>query len=122
MAPPTPILTRADVQQLYAEQLNNPEKYQCLLKQLTQNECTYRMLDNGMEYICVPFKRLFQRCLVPVTKTVNGKKQKSEAWVNIEITDAKTNDGRRKRYGSEMERFREAEKEAFKWLEEYTEN
>lgn len=121
MSPPVPVFTRADVQHQFAEQLSNPEKYQCHLKLLTQNECTYKILNEGLEYICVPFKRVFQRCLIPEVRTVNGKKQHLERWVNIEITDAKTNDSRGKKYGPDIEKFLAAEKETYKWLQEYGE-
>ncbi|KAL6015666.1 hypothetical protein ACI3LY_004894 [Candidozyma auris] len=117
MAPPTVVLSRTEVQQRYKEQLQNPEKYQCHLKSLTQNECTFKMSDAGMEYICVPFKRMFQRCLIPETKTVGGKKQRGERWVNIEITNATTNERRRESHQSEIERFLAAEKESYKWYE-----
>lgn len=65
----------------------------------------------------MPFKRLFQRCLVPQVKSVNGRKVKTERWINIEITDLSTNSGIRKKYGPEVERFLKADEELSRWIE-----
>lgn len=119
MAPPVVVHSRAEVQHQFAEQLNNPQKYQCHLKLLVQNECTYKILEEGYEFVCLPFKRVFQRCLVPEVKTINGKKERSERWINIEVTDAQTNKSRRSKYGSDIEKFLAVEKETYKWLEEH---
>lgn len=119
MAPPTLVHTRADIHSQYREQLANPEKHKCLLKSLVQNECTFRINDTStVETICIPFKRVFQRCLVSMPETRNGKKQIRDRWVNIEITDEHTNERLRKSYSSEIERFYNAEKEAYKFLEQ----
>lgn len=119
MAPPVVVHSRAEVQLQFAEQLKNPEKYKCQLKSLTQNECTYKILEEGYEFVCLPFKRVFQRCLVPETKTINGKKHHGERWINIEVTDAQTNNIRRVKYGPDIEKFLQVEKETYKWLEEH---
>lgn len=120
MSPPTPVLTRAQAHQLYAKQLDNPVKYNCTLKSLTQNECTFRVSPDSavvQETICLPFKRIFQRCLVPYVKTVRGKKERGERWVNIEITDSSTNENIREKYGDEVKRFLRAEQDLVKWME-----
>lgn len=119
MSPPTPVLNGSEIRKLYSEQLGNPEKYNCSLKSLAQNECTFVVSSDSsviQETICIPFKRLFQRCLVPHTKTVNGKKHVGERWINIEVTTAETNDQRAK-YGSEVERFLQAEQELTNWMQ-----
>lgn len=70
MAPPTKILGY-DVQQRMLER-----SQECALKSLTQNECAF----NGHEYVCVPFKRLFQQCVMR-----DGRR------LNIEVTNEATN-------------------------------
>lgn len=119
MSPPTPVLNGSEIRKLYAEQLNNPRKYNCSLKQLAQNECTFVVSADSsviQETICIPFKRVFQRCLVPHVKTVNGRKQTGERWINIETTTADTNDQKSK-YGAEVERFLQAEQELANWMQ-----
>lgn len=122
MSPPTPVLSRAEMRQIYSDQLNNPEKYECSLKSLSQNECTFLVSPDSsviQQTICIPFKRIFQRCLVPYGRTVDGNKQ-SEKWINIEITDLTTNDQRAK-YGAEVEKFLNAEQELTKWMQNHLE-
>lgn len=117
MAPPTLVHTRADINRQFHEPLANPEKYQCLLKSLVQNECTFKIDDaTGVEAICIPFKRVFQRCLMSTAHTVNGQKQLTDRWVNIEVTDENTNEKLRRTYGTEIERFLRAEQDAYKVL------
>ncbi|QLQ82217.1 hypothetical protein HG537_0G04720 [Torulaspora globosa] len=54
MAPPTPVLTR--------EQIGHfPDDPRCQLKSLTQYQCQIFPPGSG-EYLCIPFKRLFQDC------------------------------------------------------------
>lgn len=96
MAPAVPLFTRKEALQKYAKQLANPEKYQCHLKSITQNECVFNALarpddEVPAEIICLPFKRIFQRCLVEELTKVDGKKVKVEKWINIEVTDKNTN-------------------------------
>lgn len=119
MAPPTLVHSRAEIQRQYHDQLTNPEKYQCSLKSLIQNECTFRVLENRVqETICIPFKRIFQRCLLPYTETVEGKKKSGLRWINIETTDWDTNETlRRESYGAEVQKFLAAETDLRKWLE-----
>lgn len=120
MSPPTPVLTGLQAHRLYAKQLDNPNDYNCTLKSLTQNECTFRVSPDSavvQETICIPFKRIFQRCLVPYVTTVKGKKEKGERWVNIEITDSSTNKNVRDKHGDEVKRFLRAEQDLVKWME-----
>lgn len=122
MAPPTPVYKRADIRSQYKEQLNNPEKYQCQLRSLVQHECTFKVSSNHNppEIICLPFKRVFQRCLVPSVQKKDGKKTKGSKWINIEITDASTNSQIKKddqRYGKEVQDFMNAEKEFREFME-----
>lgn len=94
MAPPVPVYTSTDIKRQYAPQLTQPDKYQCQLKSITQHECTFRPHPQGIhppEIICLPFKRLFQRCLIDHISQENGKKVKLKRWINIEVTDAETN-------------------------------
>lgn len=69
MAPPTKIVGPEQQHKLLEKARD------CELMSLTQNECTL----NGLDYICTPFKRLFQQCMV-------GKRQ-----MRIEVTDEYTN-------------------------------
>lgn len=69
MAPPTKILSPENQRQLLERAKD------CSLKSLTQNECAF----NGHEYICTPFKRLFQECIV------------RDQLIRIEVTDKFTN-------------------------------
>lgn len=120
MSPPTPVLSRAEVLRRYEKQLSDPAKYNCSLKSISQNECTFRVSPDSstvQETICIPFKRLFQRCLVPYAKKVNGKKETALRWVNIEITDAETNEPVRAKYGEEVKRFLEAEQDLVRWMD-----
>ncbi|EAZ63183.1 predicted protein [Scheffersomyces stipitis CBS 6054] len=94
MAPPIPVLFRSDIQSKYSKQLSDPEKYDCQLKSLTQHQCTFKVTPDRSrppEIICLPFKRIFQSCLVPTVVKENGKKKTINRRVNIEITDKSTN-------------------------------
>lgn len=124
MSPPTPVRTWSEVQSIYKEQLNNPEKYQCTLKSLSQLECTFRIspTNSVLETICIPFKRIFQRCLQPYVKVLDGKKVKGERWINIEVTNVQTNDPIKVKHGDEIQRFLQAEVDLAKWLESQTED
>lgn len=119
MSPPTPVLTRGDIRRLYVGQLSNPQEYECSLKSLSQHECTFVVSADSsvvQKTICIPFKRVFQRCLVPYVKTIEGKKHSGKRWINIEVTDVETNDPKAV-YGSEVEEFLKAEQELTKWME-----
>lgn len=70
MAPPTKILG-LDTQQRMLQRGEN-----CSLKSLVQNECAF----NGNDYVCTPFKRLFEQCMV-----------KDGRVLNIEVTNLNTN-------------------------------
>lgn len=123
MAPPTPVRLQAEIRDLYREQLSNPEKYKCTLKALTQLECTFRIsgTNSVLETICIPFKRVFQRCLQPYVRTENGKKVRGERWINIEVTDASTNEPVISKHSEEIQRFLKAEAELSRWMEAQTE-
>lgn len=69
MSPPTPVFGKDDVD-LLLKQAND-----CKLKSLTQNDCSFI----EREYICIPFKRLFQECIMGTKK------------IRIEVTDYNTN-------------------------------
>lgn len=122
MAPPTPVYTRSDILSRYADQLENPAKYECLLKSVTQHECTFKVSPDRKqppEIICLPFKRLFQRCLYPVIINKDGRKIKYNKWVNIEITDSNTNRDLFEvpKYGKDVDDFLNAEKELKRLME-----
>lgn len=93
MAPPVPVYSAEEIRLQYKEQLENLDKYQCHLKSLTQHECTFKAgTDKTVpHFICLPFKRLFQRCLIPTVEQKNGKKIRTEKWINIEVTKESTN-------------------------------
>lgn len=96
MAPAVPLLSRKEALLKYSKQLADPEKYHCQLKSIIQHECVFNAnskIDSEVpaEIICLPFKRIFQRCLIEELTRVDGKKQKLQKWVNIEITDKNTN-------------------------------
>ncbi|AET38533.1 Som1p Ecym_3015 [Eremothecium cymbalariae DBVPG len=69
MAPPTPIITRDEVEPILSRTKD------CILASLIQNECHF----DGHNYVCIPFKRLFEEC------TLNKRR------VRIEVTDISTN-------------------------------
>lgn len=126
MAPPVPVYSISEVRKQYKDQLDNPEKYKCQLKSITQHECTFRPTtirnDNVQsEIICLPFKRIFQRCSVPIiTKNTDGKKLRLEKWINIEITDEQTNHDLvdpGSKYGKDVQDFLNAEQEFKKFME-----
>ena len=126
MAPAIPVLTRAQMELKYGEQLANPEKFNCQLKSLTQHECTFKTLpledtlndEVVPEIICLPFKRVFQRCLIKEMAKVDGKKQVVEKWVNIEITDADTNKDllQETKYSDVVHDFLSVNQDFKKWL------
>ncbi|KAI5949744.1 hypothetical protein KGF57_004567 [Candida theae] len=93
MAPPVPVYSAEETRLQYKDQLENPQKYQCHLKSLTQHECTFKAGTDttSPQFICLPFKRLFQRCLIPTLEQKNGKKIRAEKWINIEVTQESTN-------------------------------
>ncbi|KAI5962254.1 uncharacterized protein KGF55_003330 [Candida pseudojiufengensis] len=128
MAPPVPVYTSDEIKLQYEEQLHNPQKYQCHLKSITQHECTFKpsTYKSSPEIICLPFKRIFQRCLVPTTQIVNGKKQRIERWQNIEITDEHGNRDLmdpESKYYKHVKEFLSAEKEFRELTEtEYSES
>ncbi|KAK6455381.1 mitochondrial export protein Som1-domain-containing protein [Scheffersomyces xylosifermentans] len=123
MAPPIPVFSRSEISSKYREQLRNPDKYKCQLKSLTQHECTFKTSPDRSsppEIICLPFKRLFQRCMVPTTIKENGKKRVVQRFINIEVTDSQTNrdllDDKSK-YGRDVQDFLNAERDFRKLLE-----
>lgn len=93
MAPPVPVYSAEEIRLQYKDQLENLAKYKCHLKSLTQHECTFKAGTDATlpRIICLPFKRLFQRCLIPTIEQKNGKKIRCEKWVNIEVTKESTN-------------------------------
>ncbi|CAK7900515.1 hypothetical protein CAAN1_23S01684 [[Candida] anglica] len=121
MAPPTLVHSRAEIWNRYREQFSDPEKYQCHLKSITQHECTFQVSKNKPpEIICLPFKRIFQRCLEnTITKDKSGNKIKSQKWVNFEVTDESTNQDlmSEEKYGKDVNDFLSAEKELRKLME-----
>lgn len=122
MAPPTPVYSGKEIRHQYATYLEDPLDHKCLLRSLTQYECTFKVSPNNLtpaKIICLPFKRLFQRCLMPVVETVDGKKVRYNKWTNIEVTDETTNRDllEQSRYGKDIEEFMEAEKELQRYME-----
>lgn len=66
MAPPTPILSKEQV-----KKDQDQGSKDCQLKSLTQYQCQIFPPGSG-EYVCVPFKRMFEECL-KVSKTNKNK-------------------------------------------------
>ncbi|CCE73274.1 Piso0_000305 [Millerozyma farinosa CBS 7064] len=94
MAPPTPVYRRSDIFRKYGEQLNDPQKYDCELKSIVQHECTFKLSqesDKSPDIICLPFKRVFQKCLKEPKKALQGKETQDNDWITIEVTDSNTN-------------------------------
>lgn len=94
MAPPTPVYRRSDIFRKYGEQLNDPQKYDCELKSLVQHECTFKLsqdLNKSPDIICLPFKRVFQKCLKEPKRALQGKEIQDNDWITIEVTDLNTN-------------------------------
>ncbi|AQZ18487.1 SOM1 (YEL059C-A) [Zygosaccharomyces parabailii] len=60
MAPPTPILTNEQIirEREKVESLRRRNK--CQLRSLTQHLCHF---EDNREYVCIPFKRVFQQCV-----------------------------------------------------------
>ncbi|EDK45355.1 hypothetical protein PVL30_003023 [Lodderomyces elongisporus] len=128
MAPPVPVYNLEEIRHQYKDQFENPQQYKCHLKSLTQHECTFRPSSAGNpipEFICLPFKRLFQRCLIPTIRTgTNGEKIRGEKWVNIEVTDTETNSDlleKDSKYANYVKDFLSAEKELKEMLEQEAE-
>ncbi|CAI4060725.1 hypothetical protein SUVZ_05G0130 [Saccharomyces uvarum] len=73
MAPPTTIRARDQA----LAPLAKPDSHtHCHLKELVQWECQFK----GADYVCSPFRRLFEHCTAP-----------GEAATNYEVTDTYTN-------------------------------
>lgn len=70
MAPPTKIVG-VETQQRMLDRGKD-----CVLKSLIQNECSFR----GDNYVCTPFKRVFERCTM-----------RDGRVVNVEVTTQETN-------------------------------
>ncbi|QLG74421.1 hypothetical protein HG535_0G03040 [Zygotorulaspora mrakii] len=98
MAPPTPILCKDQIQGEH-QKLVRDSKF-CSLKSLTQYQCNITAYSPE-EYICVPFKRLFEECIT-ANKTNkrsfdNGKSQKQQkvnpglVTKRVELTSRNTN-------------------------------
>ncbi|KAI3402974.2 GUP1 [Candida oxycetoniae] len=129
MAPPVPVYDLEEIKRQYKEPLQNPESYKCHIMSLTQHECTFRASSGGYrstpEIICLPFKRIFQRCLTPtVEKLGNGEKVYGEKWINIEVTNAKTNSDlmeKDSKYSKYVEEFLAAERELKELIESESE-
>lgn len=100
---------------MHQKMLLDPQKYQCELRSLTQHECTFKVKENETpEIICLPFKRVFQRCLETAWVTDRtGKKRHHQLWINIEVTDERTNGdlATEPKYGRDVADFLNAEKE-----------
>ncbi|CAI4059778.1 hypothetical protein SKDZ_05G0120 [Saccharomyces kudriavzevii ZP591] len=73
MAPPTTIRSR---DQALAPLAALDSHTRCQLKELVQWECQFREAD----YVCFPFKRLFERCIAP-----------DKSATDYEVTDTYTN-------------------------------
>lgn len=81
---------------------------------ITQHECTFKIKypSHVPQVICLPFKREFQRCLIPQTRITKGEKVTQDKWVNIEVTDEMTNDELwTDKYDSVVSEFLKADKE-----------
>lgn len=122
MAPPTLVHTRNEVFRQYDETLRNPNLHDCQLKSISQHECTFKVSENSPpEIICLPFKRIFQRCIETAIEKdkITGKKVKVDKWVNIEVTSAETNQDllTEARFREDVQDFCMAEKELKKLME-----
>lgn len=100
MAPALPVYTREEIQRMHPK-MKTVEKNMddipenCDMYKLIQNECTY----DGNNVKCLPFKRVFLRCLEKKGGEVIGYKlkpkhkedQDTEIYRNIEITKKQDN-------------------------------
>ncbi|CAI4038410.1 hypothetical protein SMKI_05G0190 [Saccharomyces mikatae IFO 1815] len=73
MAPPTTIRSR---DQALAPLMALDSQASCQLKELVQWECQFK----GADYVCSPFKRLFEHCV-----------EHGKPATNYEVTDTYTN-------------------------------
>lgn len=124
MAPPTPVYSRVEIRSMYKKYLDDPKKYQCKLKLITQHECTFKIntVDRSQppEIICLPFKRIFQHCLIQKMVKENNKKKSVDKWVNFEVTDLETNSDMTEdspKYGDDVREFLNADKSLRKLME-----
>ncbi|ODQ77366.1 hypothetical protein BABINDRAFT_163621 [Babjeviella inositovora NRRL Y-12698] len=132
MAPSTPVYSRAEILNTFhiSDSTFVLDDKDCTLFSLTQNECTILPGEKGSpaSVICLPFKRMFKRCLlnspkqaVQLADGIYGQKSKNrfrqdteaQKYVIIEITSAETNSVAKLRaqYGELLESFLKAEKE-----------
>ena len=119
MAPAFPVYSREEIKEMYPElfpsRIENKQdgkftldSENCKLYTLVQNQCTF----DGNQCICVPFRRLFARCLdrnynsrremtgyklMPVhqrqaIERVSGRKAGDPVYRNVEITQFEDND------------------------------
>lgn len=107
MAPALPVYTREEIERKFPEKFksgNNEDiPDNCSLYELIQHQCTY----DGNKVYCLPFKRVFLRCLENKGKEVIGYKLtpshgniknihnklkiKDKFYRDIEITNKKNN-------------------------------
>lgn len=121
MAPPTLVFTRQEIFKANKDKLltTNPD---CQLKSITQHECTFKISENAPpEIICLPFKRIFQRCLenVIIKDKSTGDKRVIPKWTNYEVTSLDTNQDlfSEAKYKEDVSDFFNAEKELKKLME-----
>ncbi|KAG7194839.1 uncharacterized protein KQ657_003941 [Scheffersomyces spartinae] len=123
MAPPTPVYSKAEIAKRYAKILETPEEHECTLMLLTQYECTFKIDSERRQapkILCMPFKRLFQRCQITVMEKVDGHKVQTKKWINIEVTDETTNEElfKNEEYRDQVAEFKGAEQDLKRLMEE----
>ena len=123
MAPPTPVYSKTEIAKRYGKQLENLEEHKCTLMLLTQYECTFKIDSErrqAPEILCMPFKRLFQRCQITVMEKIDGHKTQTSKWINIEVTDEDTNAElfKNDKYRDQVGEFRSAEQDLKRIMEQ----
>lgn len=90
MAPPTPILSKEQVKKEQEQgQLHGSKD--CQLKSLTQYQCQI-FPPGSAEYVCVPFKRVFEECLKASKTNRNKNKNKLDRHNNNKRNHTNKND------------------------------
>lgn len=95
MTPPIPIFSSNDLKTFFGTYFAATQNKECEIRSLIQYKCDMYNIqsENGKhKVLCTTFKRMFKRC--PFVSKSNNK---NTIWINIEITDSKTNSSEEKK-------------------------
>lgn len=135
MSPSIPVYSRDEIEAQFSQFIKSSNGGNvCELKELVQNQCTF----DGNRIFCLPFKRLFLRCLdesvgdevigykltpshkVNSTSSISSTINERKRWRNIEIT--KNNDNQYDLKSGAVKEFIKADEILLRQMEKYYNN